>query len=108
MLRQDQLLPELIVRVGLAALAFYKSVFGAEEVHRMIKPGSEKLMHGELTLDGHKFFVCDEFPASEGGTCKSPETFGGTGVRITILVDDADAIVERAVAAGARVSMPVQ
>jgi PhnB protein len=65
-------------------------------------------MHGELTLDGHKFFVCDEFPASEGGTCKAPETLGGTGVRITLLVDDADRIVERAAAAGARVSMPVQ
>ena len=65
--RPDQFIPELIVRGGLAALDFYKSAFGAEEVHRMIKPGSEKLMHGELILDGHKFFVCDEFPASEGG-----------------------------------------
>jgi PhnB protein len=106
--REDQFIPELIVRGGGAALEFYKRVFGAEEVHRMMKPGSEKLVHGELTLDGHKFFVCDEFPASEGGTCKAPETLGGTGVRITLLVDDADGIVERAVAAGARVSMPVQ
>ena len=108
MRRDDQFIPELIVCGGLAALDFYKSVFGAEEVHRMMKPDSEKLVHGELTLDGHKFFVCDEFPASEGGTCKSPESLGGTGVRITLLVDDADGIVERAVAAGARVSMPVQ
>jgi PhnB protein len=106
--REDQFIPELIVRNAPAALDFYKSVFGAEEVHRMIKPGSGKIMHGELTLDGHKFFVCDEFPASEGGTCKSPETLGGTGVRITLLVDDARRVVEHAVAAGARVSMPVQ
>lgn len=106
--REDQFIPELIVRNGPAALDFYKGVFGAEELHRMMKPDSEKLMHGELTLDGHKFFVCDEFEASEGGTCKSPHTLGGTGVRITLLVDDADGIVERAVAAGARVSMPVQ
>jgi PhnB protein len=106
--REDQFIPELIVRGGLAALDFYKNVFGAEEVHRMTTPGSEKLMHGELTLDGHEFFVCDEFPASEGGTCKSPLTLGGTGVRITLLVDDADGTVARAVAAGARVSMPVQ
>ena len=106
--RENQFIPELIVRGGLAALDFYKRVFGAEEVDRMVQPGTEKLIHGELTLDGHKFFVCDEFPASEGGTCKSPETLGGTGVRITVLVDDADGIVERAVAAGARVSMPVQ
>jgi PhnB protein len=98
----------LIVHNGPAALDFYKRVFGAEEVDRMIQQGSEKLLHGELTLDGHKFFVCDEFPASEGGTCKSPETLGGTGVRITLLVDDADRVVERAVAAGARISMPVE
>ena len=90
--RENQFIPELIVRGGLAALDFYKSVFGAEEVHRMMKPGTKKLMHGELTLDGHKFFVCDEFPASEGGTCKSPETLGGTGVRITLQVDNADGL----------------
>jgi uncharacterized glyoxalase superfamily protein PhnB len=53
--REDQFIPELIVRNAPAALDFYKSVFGAEEVHRMTKPGSEKIMHGELTLDGHKF-----------------------------------------------------
>src|SRR6202166_928749 len=106
--REDQFIPELIVRGGIAALDFYKSVFGVEEVHRMMKPGSEKLVHGELTLDGHKFFVCDELPASEGGTCKSPETLGGTGARITLLVDDADGIVGRAVAAGARGSKPGQ
>jgi PhnB protein len=108
MQRPDQFVPELIVRGGTAALDFYKSVFGAEEMHRMMVPGGQKLMHGELTLDGHKFFVCDEFPASEGGTCKSPATLGGTGVRITLLVDDADGTVARAVAAGARISMPVQ
>jgi PhnB protein len=106
--REDQFIPELIVRNAPAALDFYKAVFGAEEVHRMLKPGTERIMHGELILEGHKFFVCDEFPASEGGTCKSPETLGGTGVRITLLVDDADRVVERAVTAGARVSMPVQ
>lgn len=106
--REQQFIPELIVRGGTAALEFYKSVFGAEEVHRMMKPGTDKLMHGELTLDGHRLFVCDEFPASEGGTCKSPETLGGTGVRITLLVDDADNVVNRAAAAGARVSMAVQ
>jgi PhnB protein len=106
--RPDQFIPELIVHGGIAALDFYKTVFGAQEVHRMMKPGSNKLMHGELTLDGHKFFVCDEFPAAEGGTCKAPDTLGGTGVRITLLVDDADSVVQRAVAAGARVTLAVQ
>jgi len=104
----DQFIPELIVRNGAAALDFYKQVFGAAETDRMLTKDGTKLIHGELTLDGHKFFVCDEFDASQGGTCKSPLTLGGTGVRITIMVDDAGRTVERAVAAGARVSMPVQ
>ena len=75
--REDQFIPELIVRDGAAALDFYKSAFGADEVHRMMTPDGAKLIHGELALDGHRFFVCDEFSAGEGGTCKSPQTLGG-------------------------------
>jgi PhnB protein len=108
MTREHQFIPELIVRNGPAALKFYKDVFGAEEVDRMMTSDGRKLIHGELTLDGHKFFVCDEFDAREGGTCKSPQTLGGTGVRVTLLVDNADLVVARAVAAGATVNMPVQ
>lgn len=62
----------------------------------------------ELSLDGHLFYVPDEFGASEGGTCQSPQTLGGTGARITIFVDDADEIARQAIAAGARALMPVQ
>jgi PhnB protein len=108
MIREDQFIPELIVRGGPAALEFYKLVFGANEVHRMMTPDGKKLVHGELTVDGHSFFVCDEVDPREGGTCKSPHTLGGTGVRVTLLVDNADDVVERAVAAGALVTMPVQ
>ncbi len=106
--REDQFTPHLIVSNGLAALDFYKKVFGAEEGDRMMAPDGKRLMHGEFILDGHKVLVSDEFDASEGGTCKSPDTLGGTSVRVTIHVDDADRIVERAVADGARVLMTVQ
>src|SRR5260370_26512577 len=108
MAQEDQFIPHLIVSNGLAALEFYKAAFGAEEGHRMMAPDGKRLMHGEIMRDGHKFFVSDEFGASEGGSCKTPETLGGTSVRVTLLVDDADALVERAVAGGARVLMPVQ
>ena len=106
--REDQFIPQLIVHGGTAALEFYKKAFGAEEVDRMMTPDGAKLIHGELLLDGHKFFVSDEFSAGEGGSCKSPHTLGGTAVRITIQVDDAKQTVERAAAAGARVTRPVQ
>jgi PhnB protein len=106
--REDQFIPHLIVPNGLAAIEFYKSVFGAEEGHRMMAPDGKRLMHGEIVLDGHKFFLSDAFEASEGGTLKSPQALGGTCVRITLEVADADALVERAVAAGAQVLMPLQ
>ena len=106
--REDQFIPQLIVNDGAAAMEFYKGAFGAEEISRMVTPDGKKLVHGELMLDGHKIFISDEFSPSEGGSCKSPQTLGGTGVRITIHVDNADRTAERATAAGARVIMPVQ
>jgi PhnB protein len=108
MSREDQFVPHLIVSDGLAALKFYQEVFGAEAGHNMMAPDGKRLMHGEIVLDGHKLFLSDEFTAAEGGTCKLPQTLGGTCVRITLMVDDADALVERAVARGARVIMPVE
>lgn len=106
--REDQFIPHLIVNDGMAALKFYKEVFGAEEGHNMMTPDGKRLMHGELILDGHKFFVSDEFATNEGGFCKTPQTLGGTCARVTLMTDDADAVVERAVERGAKILMPVQ
>jgi PhnB protein len=106
--RDDQFIPHVIVNDGMAALQFYKQVFGAKEGDNMMAPDGKRLMHGEIVLDGHTLFLSDEFSADEGGTCKMPDTLGGTCVRITLMVDDADAVVERAVAHGARVLMPVE
>jgi PhnB protein len=107
MARVDQFIPHLIVSDGPRALRFYKDVFGAEEGDNMMAPDGKRLMHGEIVLDGHKLFISDQFSKSEGGSCKSPTTLDGTSVRITIEVDDADAVVARAVSAGASILMPV-
>jgi PhnB protein len=108
MQRSDQFIPHLIVKDGMAALKFYKEIFDAEAGHNMMAPDGKRLMHGEVIVDGHKLFISDEFTSAEGGVCKTPQTLGGTSVRITIETEDADALVERAVARGARVLMPVQ
>ena len=108
MSKSDRIIPEIFVNDGPGALDFYKQAFGAHEVSRMMAPDGRKLLHAELEVLGHRLFVCDEFSASEGGTCRSPRTLGGTGVRIMLQVDDADQTVERASAAGATVMMPVQ
>jgi PhnB protein len=105
--REDQFIPHLVVSDGMAALEFYTQVFGAEEGDIMLDPNGKRLMHGEIVLDGHKLFLSDEYSEKEGGTCKMPQTLGGTCVRITLQTDDAEGVVERAVARGARVLMPL-
>ena len=92
----------------MAALKFYQEVFGGELGHNMMAQDGKRLMHGEVIVDGHKLFVSDEFTSAEGGVCKKPQTLGGTSVRITIETDNADELVERALARGAKVLMPVQ
>jgi PhnB protein len=96
------------VHDGLGALDFYRRAFGAEERSRMLAPDGQRLLNAELLILGQRLFVCDEFRAEEGGTCRCPRTLGGTGIRLMLEVDDADRTVERAVAAGARVMFPVQ
>jgi PhnB protein len=53
-------------------------------------------------------FLSDEFAEKKDVTTRTPRTLGGTTARITLQTDDPDAIVERAVAHGASVLMPVQ
>ena len=108
MTREDQFIPHLVVNNCLAAIDFYKKVLGAEEGDRMMSADGQRVAHGELILDGHKLFVSDEFTLSEGGTLKTPQRLGGTATRVTLEVDDADLVVNRAAAAGATVNMAVQ
>jgi PhnB protein len=104
----DQFIPHVVVSDGLAALEFYKAVFGGIDGENMMAPDGKRLLHGEVVVDGSKLFVSDEFAAAEGGSLMTPVSLGGTPVRITMNVDDADAVVARAENAGASVIMPVQ
>jgi len=108
MKQTDQFIPHLIVSDGKAALKFYREVLGAAEGHTMMAPDGRRILHGELTLDGHTLVLSDEFTAEEGGKCQTPQTLRGSSVRITLQTDDADAVVQRAVDRGAEIIMPVQ
>jgi len=101
------IVPELCVHDGLAALDFYARAFGATELGRMMSPDGTKLLHADLRVNGHALVVFDEFTPSEGGTLRCPLSLGGTAARMILHVEDADASVRRAVAAGASVMMPV-
>lgn len=96
--------PHLTVRNAEAAITFYQSAFGAEELYRMPNPEGEGLWHVELKIGDSFLFLNDEFPEMGG---ISATTLGGTPVTIHLTVDDVDAWFERAVRAGATVTMPL-
>src|SRR6185312_11391864 len=98
MRRPDSIVPELCVHDASAALEFYKAVFNAVEQKRMLAPGSEKILHAELTIGAHRVIVFDQFTAEEGGTLRAPRALGGTGVRLILEVEDADEAVAQAAA----------
>ena len=97
------LYPFLAVRDVARAVAYYEQVFGAvEEGERLKAPDGRQV--SVLLIDGRHVGVATEAP--ELGT-PSPETAGATTVRISLEVDDPDAVAAGAVAAGGRELFPV-
>jgi PhnB protein len=96
--------PYLIVSDAIAAIDFYRNVFGAIEYIRLAEP-SGKVMHAEIRMGDVSIMLADEFP--DMGYC-SPKTLGGSPVSILLYVDRVDAVFETAIAAGATVKMPVE
>jgi PhnB protein len=94
--------PQLRVKHAAAAIDFYTRAFGAQEVMRFEAGG--RIAHAEILIGSSLVFLGDEAP--EYGF-PSAERLGGSPVAMQILVDDADAAVARAVAAGARLLSPV-
>jgi len=83
------------------AIEFYKQAFGAEELMRM--PGQDgRLMHAAITIDGAMLMLVDE---NKDWGIQSPLSLGGSPVTLHLNVPNADAAIEKAVAAGAIVTM---
>lgn len=94
--------PYLRVRDARAAVAFYTAAFGATERFRLVDPQDGRLGHVEIELaPGILVMLSDEYP--EAG-CLAPT--GPTGMTMHLHVDDADAMLARAVAAGATLLRP--
>lgn len=104
---QPTLMPHLVVSDAAAAIEFYKSAFGAEEVTRHLAPGSNKIMHAHLLLNGCSLMLNDDFSTQMGGKCETPEALGGSPVVLHLQVPDADAAWGQALAAGAEVLYPL-
>jgi PhnB protein len=88
----------LVVGDADVAIAWYKDALGAQELWDL---GGVAGLH----VDGAPFFLHQANPAKPAET--SPDRAGVTSVRIELFVDDPDAVVERALAAGAAPGSPV-
>jgi PhnB protein len=99
-----RVLAQLSVRRGREAVEFYKQAFGAVEVYRVGGDSRNEAVVSQLQVgDDASFWVADESPEHFNF---SPETVGGGTVRMLLMVEDPDAAIERAVAAGATLVRP--
>ena len=94
--------PQLRLKNVAAAIDFYQRVFDAHELMRFELGGH--IAHAELEI-GNSTILLGEEAADHG--FPSPEALGGSPVGMRLYVEDVDAVVERAVRAGARLIVPV-
>jgi PhnB protein len=90
--------PQLAVRRGREAVEFYKAAFGAIEVHRVGGTDEDESVVCQLTVGDASFWVADESPENQSF---SPETLGGSTVKLLLIDDDPQAVIDRAVGLGA-------
>jgi PhnB protein len=102
---QTSVSPELSVRRGREALEFYREAFGAVVVYRVGGTEEHEEVVAQLSVGEASFWVSDESPRNKHF---SPESLGGSTVRLLLIVQDPDSVVERAVAAGATEVFPVE
>lgn len=96
--------PVLYLKNVAGAIAFYKQAFDAKELRRW--SNDDGSVHVAEMLLGDAMFPIDEEVARVAEL--SPETLAGNSVNLGVFVDDPDAVIERAIAAGALLINPTR
>jgi PhnB protein len=96
--------PHLVCAGAADAIEFYKKAFNAVEIGRTAGPQG-KLLHGLIRIGDSKVMLVDEFP--DWGSF-GPKSLKGSPVTMHLYVEDVDAFVAHAAAAGAKITMPLQ
>jgi len=100
----SKVIPRLFCRDVVAEIEFCKTAFEAVELGR--RPGSDgSIAHALMTISGEMIMIESEYPGLPSGV---PTADGSSPVVIFIYLGDVDAAVERAVAAGARILIPLK
>ena len=96
--------PYLVIDGAARAIDFYKDVFGATERMRM-PAGEGRIGHAELAIGGSVLMLSDTCPQMKAF---APVPGASAPLSLHLYVTDVDAVVARAVAAGAVVEHPVE
>lgn len=103
---QEHLIPHLVCSPCTEAIEFYKKAFGAEEIRRMPAPDGRRIMHAQIRIGKSYVFLVDDFPEFCGGKSGTATALQGTPVTLHRYVENCDAVIKRAVDAGATLKMP--
>src|SRR6478735_9237178 len=99
-----QVTPYLIVDGADAAIGFYAETLGAKERARMDGPDG-KVGHAELEIGDSVVMLADPFPHA---STTPPSEAGTATAAIVMYIDDVDAVVKRAVDAGATIAEEIE
>ncbi len=97
--------PYIGVRDAARAIDFYKKAFGATELPGRLADASGKILHAEIRIGDSTIMLAEE--SLEWGN-HSPQSLGGSSVRLALYVEDVDALASRALSAGAKLLSPVE
>lgn len=96
--------PHLVCAGAADAIELYKKAFSAVELGKV--PGPEgKLLHALIRIGDSPVMLVDEFPDWHSF---GPKSLKGSPVIIHLYVQDVDAFFKQAVAAGAKITMPLE
>ena len=98
------LIPMLVCRDVSAQIDFCKTALGAVELGRRAGPDGA-VAHALMTISGAMVIIEAEWPTLAS---RAPQPDGSSPVVIYVYVEDIDAVVERAVAAGAQILLEVK
>ena len=96
--------PYVTIKGAADAIGFYQEAFGAREIFRWADPDG-RIRHAEVVIGDSPVMLTDEAP--EFGM-SGPQSLGGSPVHMFLYVEDADAVFNRAISAGATELMPVE
>ena len=97
-------MPMLVCRDAAAEIDFCKTTFGAVELNR--RPGPDgTVAHALVTIGPAMVMIEGEWPTLAS---RAPQPDGSSPVVIYVYVEDVDKAIEKAVAAGAKILIPVK